>query len=69
MHLPILPDRQSFEDARLLIEMFGEEAGIEAANRADASRDRGNHIHFCRWRQIERMIGLLTAGVAFGTVH
>ncbi|MCE7796095.1 hypothetical protein LWE61_05905 [Sphingobium sufflavum] len=69
MHLPILPDRKSYEDARALIELFGEEAGTEAANRADASRDVGNHIHFCHWRQIERMILLLGVDRALGTVH
>ncbi len=69
MHLPILPNRKSYEDARTLIEVFGEEAGSEAANRADASRDVGNHIHFCHWRQIERMIALLGVDKALGTVH
>lgn len=69
MYLPILPDRKSYEDARALIETFGEEAGLEAATRADASRDLGNHIRFCHWRQIERMIVLLTVDRAMGTVH
>ena len=69
MNLPILPDRKSYEDAKVLIELFGEEAGQEAANRADASRDLGNHIHFCHWRQIERMIDLMAAESALGTVH
>jgi hypothetical protein len=69
MHLPILPNRKSYDDARKLIDLFGEEAGLEAASRADASRDLGNHIHFCHWRQIERMIELLAAETALGTVH
>ncbi|MET0360474.1 MAG: hypothetical protein ABW048_01855 [Sphingobium sp.] len=69
MHLPILPNRKSYEDARALIEHFGDGAGMEAANRADASRDVGNHIHFCHWRQIERMIVLLGVEAALGTVH
>lgn len=69
MYLPILPDRKSYEDARSLIETFGEDAGVEAATRADASRDLGNHIRFCHWRQIERMIVLLTIDRAMGTVH
>lgn len=69
MHLPILPDRKSYEDARTLIALFGEEAGVEAASRADASRDLGNHIHFCHWRQIERMIVLLGIDEALGTIH
>lgn len=69
MHLPILADRSSFDDAAALIETFGNQAGIEAAIRADQSRERGNHIHFCRWRQIERMVVLLSAGQAIGTIH
>lgn len=69
MHLPILVDRQSFDDAAALIETFGEQACIEAALRADQSRERGNHIHFCHWRQIERMVVLLQVDQAMGTVH
>lgn len=52
-----------------LIETFGESAGGEAAARAGRSRDMGNHIHFCRWRQIERLIGLMSSDHALGTVH
>ena len=45
-------------------------AAAEAAARANHSRGLGNVVHFCRWRQIERMINLLTtedAGAA--TIH
>ena len=42
---------------------------LEAAARADESRDIGNYLHFCRWRQIERLILLLSAESAIGTVH
>lgn len=69
MYMPILADRKSYDDARLLIDIFGEEAGIEAAIRADASRDLGNHLRFCHWRQIERMIMVLTVDRPFGTIH
>lgn len=69
MHIPILADRRSYEDAAALIEAFGRHAGLEAALRADQSRELGNHIHFCHWRQIERMLILLTADQAMGTVH
>lgn len=69
MHLPILVDRRSFDDATALIEAFGEHASVEAAMRADQSRERGNHIHFCHWRQIERMLLLLSVDQAMGTVH
>ncbi|KTT69686.1 hypothetical protein [Sphingomonas sanguinis] len=55
--------------ASAMIERFGGSAGDEAAIRAGRSRDIGNHIHFCRWRQIERLIDLLQLEEVFGTVH
>ena len=42
---------------------------MEAATRAERSRDLGNVAHFCHWRQIERMILLLSAEEAIGTIH
>lgn len=68
-YLPYLADRGQVADATALIAMFGEDAGLEAAARADESRDIGNYLHFCRWRQIERLILLLSAETAIGTVH
>lgn len=62
-------DRREVAEAAELIRQFGEDAGGEAAARADRSRDRGNHIHFCRWRQIERLVVLLSIPRAVGTVH
>ncbi|MBB4098546.1 hypothetical protein [Sphingomonas kyeonggiensis] len=67
--MPYLGDRREIADANDLIASFGELAGSEAAARADRSRDLGNHIHFCRWRQIERLIVLMSVGRAVGTVH
>lgn len=67
--LPYLADAREVAEATQLIAQFGESAGCEAAARADRSRDLGNHIHFCRWRQIERLIVLLSIGRAVGTIH
>lgn len=67
--LPYLADRAEFTDATDLITMFGTGARTEAAARADRSRDLGNYLHFCRWRQIERLIGWLSSDRAIGTVH
>ena len=67
--LPYLADRAHVTDAAELIAMFGDDAGFEAAARADRYRDLGNHIHFCRWRQIERLIVLMSVQRAVGTVH
>ncbi len=69
MQLPYLSDRKSYDDAAELISLFGDDAGYEAAARADRSRDLGNHIHFCRWRQIERLIVLLSYDQPLGTIH
>ncbi|MBB4641257.1 hypothetical protein HNQ99_001562 [Rhizorhapis suberifaciens] len=69
MLVPYLSSRKSFDDAQDLIFRFGDNAGFEAAARADRSRDVGNHIHFCHWRQIERLIILLSADEPIGTVH
>ena len=67
--MPYLADSREVADATALIADYGEDAGFEAAARADRSRDLGNHIHYCRWRQIERLIVLLSIGKAVGTVH
>jgi hypothetical protein len=68
MHLYVA-DRSSVDTAQELITAFGDDAGFEAATRADQSRDLGNHVHFCRWRQIERLIVLMSVGRAVGTIH
>lgn len=69
MLTPFVIDRQSVADADLLMANFGEDAVFEAALRADASRERGNIVHFCRWRQIERLISLLAENEVRGSLH
>ena len=64
-----LPDRAAATDAADLIARFGIHAADEAASRAAHSRDVGNVHHFCRWRQIERMIVLLSADGVERTIH
>jgi len=64
-----IADRATVDSASDLIDRFGVDAGPEAASRADRSRNLGNAINFCRWRQIERVIMVLTADQAIGTVH
>ena len=64
-----LADRSSVAAAEELIATFGDDAGFEAAARADRSRDLGNHVHFCRWRQIERLVVLMSVDRAVGTIH
>ncbi|NCN84973.1 MAG: hypothetical protein GW808_02510 [Sphingomonadales bacterium] len=69
MQLPVFIDSTHYSDAELLINNYGEEAGLEAANRADKSRSLGNHIHYCKWRQVERLCVLLSIDQTIGTVH
>ncbi|MEO9468294.1 hypothetical protein [Parasphingorhabdus sp.] len=69
MQLPVFIDSTSYSEAEQLITNFGEEAGLEAANRADKSRALGNHLHYCKWRQIERLCVLLSIDQTLGTVH
>lgn len=69
MQLPVFIDSTNFSDAEQLISNFGDEAGLEAANRADKSRALGNHLHYCKWRQVERLCVLLSIDQTLGTVH
>jgi len=67
--MPYLADRGVITDAADLIARFGDDAGFEAAARAERSRDLGNGWRFAHWRQIERLIVLLASDRAVGTVH
>lgn len=69
MVLPYINGRSSLADAADLIEQFGDKAGLEAASRAGQSRDAGNVIRFCHWRQIERVIATLRCEEVLGQVH
>lgn len=66
---PFVPDLAMVADATDLIAHFGFGAALEAAARADRSRDLGNVVHFCRWRQVERLVTLLNTDEPIGTVH
>ena len=69
MQLPVFIDSTHYSDAESQITNFGDEAGLEAANRADKSRLLGNHLHYCKWRQVERLCVLLSIDQSIGTVH
>ena len=64
-----LADRTAAADADELITSFGEYAASEAAARARSSRSLGNVVHYCRWRQIERLIERLGEGRGQATLH
>ena len=69
MYLPLYVQPRDVVEAETLIDRFGKAAGLEAAARAEASRTIGNHLTFCRWRQIERLIILLSVETTLGTIH
>lgn len=64
-----LTDARQVSEATALIATYGGSAAAEAAMRADRSATIGNAVAFCRWRQIERLIDVLAATAASGTVH
>jgi hypothetical protein len=69
MDAPFISGRPALADAADLIERYGDDAGLEAAVRAERSRDLGNVAHYCHWRQIERVIVTLSSEEVRGSVH
>jgi hypothetical protein len=69
MGQPFINGRLALADAADLIDRYGDDAGFEAAVRAERSRDDGNVVRFCHWRQIERVIATLTSDEITGTLH
>jgi len=69
MDSPFIACRLSLAEASDLIDRFGDDAGLEAAARAEQSRDAGNVVRFCHWRQIERVIATLSDEEVRGTIH
>jgi hypothetical protein len=69
MESPFIAGRTALAEAAEHMERFGDDAGLEAPARAEQSRDTGNVIRFCLWRQIERVIATLSDEEVRGTVH
>jgi len=69
MVIPFIHGRPALADATALIDGFGDDAALEAASRAERSRDAGNVLAFCHWRQIERVIATLSDDEVRGTIH
>jgi hypothetical protein len=66
---PYVHDRALADAATELISAFGCAAFDEADARARLSRDRGNVVKFCRWRQVGHLIRALDTDGANVTVH
>jgi hypothetical protein len=69
MDSPYIAGRLALAEASELMSSYGDDAGLEAAARAERSRDAGNVLLFCHWRQIERVIATLSDEEVRGTVH
>ena len=69
MATPFIHGRLALADASDLISRYGDDAGYEAAARAERSRDDGNVVRFCHWRQIERVIDTLSSDEVTGSIH
>ena len=69
MDTPFIHGRLALADASELMHRFGDDAGFEAAARAERSRDEGNVARFCHWRQIERVIATLSCEEVRGSIH
>jgi hypothetical protein len=65
----VIHGRLALADADELMRRFGDDAGFEAAARAQQSRDDGNVVRFCHWRHIERVIAMLSSGEVRGSIH
>jgi hypothetical protein len=64
-----IEDREAVFDAAELVAEYGSFAGMEAAARASRSREKGNVVHFCRWRQIERLVDWMHSDEPEATLH
>lgn len=69
METPFIHGRVALADAQELMQRYGDDAGFEAATRAERSRDVGNVARFCHWRQIERVIATLSCEDIRGAIH
>ncbi|MEP7315439.1 MAG: hypothetical protein ABI667_01960 [Sphingomicrobium sp.] len=61
--------RRALDDAIELVDEYGSDAPIAAAERASSSRDLGNVNGFCHWRQLERVTALLASDHVVGSIH
>lgn len=69
MKEPAVSGRVAGELAAEMLALFGAEAASEASRRASKSRNIGNALGYCTWRQAERLIEQLTATKGQFTVH
>lgn len=66
---PYLAATRPHSDAAELLGRFGIEAPSVAKARAEQSRRVGNHIHFCRWREVGRLLDVMGEERGSQTLH
>ena len=69
MESAFITGRGALADASALLEQYGDDAALEAAVRAEHSRDADNLVRYCHWRQIERVIAVLSDHEVRGSIH
>ena len=69
MSLPYISSRAAYNEACQLLSAYGDMAGDHAIKRAEQARSVGNHVHFCHWRQIERLLVIMAIDRSIGTIH
>jgi hypothetical protein len=62
-------NRASANLATEMMALFGDNASGEAGRRARHSRDLGNVVGYCAWRQAQRLILVLERDLAETTLH
>jgi hypothetical protein len=66
---PYLAATRPHADASDLLARFGADAPAVAHARAAESRRLGNHIHFCRWREVARLLAAMGEAPGGATLH
>jgi hypothetical protein len=67
--VPFLGGPEMVAAAALLAREFGDDAAMAASLRAARSRANDNPISYCRWREVERLVGWMTDGGVGATRH
>lgn len=65
----ISTSRKACDEAFNMIDLLGNKAAGQAEHNAHMARDRGNHIYFCFWRDVGRIIASLESENAYGALN
>ncbi|MEM1133261.1 MAG: hypothetical protein AAGH53_10010 [Pseudomonadota bacterium] len=62
-------NRRACDEALNMINLLDNAAVDQAVHNANSARDKGNHIHFCYWRDVVRMIALVQSEAVSGSLN